>query len=167
MGDTPGIEIIARGLIRHGSRILVCRDRAGGYCYLPGGHVEFGESSDQALARELLEETSLTATIGPLLLAHESRFVQQGRERHELNLVFLVEHLGEQTAPSASDERPSEVVSREDHIEFVWIDLAALPDLVLYPDAVRAWLVSGGASTGKVSWLSIDERPDSTTTDSL
>ncbi len=34
---------------------------------IPGGRIEPGESDTEALAREVLEETSLTVTVGPLV----------------------------------------------------------------------------------------------------
>ena len=39
---------------------------------------------------------------------------------------------------------PDKVESVEDHIAFVWVDLAAVADLVIYPESTKAWLASGG-----------------------
>src|SRR5262249_814619 len=47
--NPDAIEVIARGLLRDRSQILVCQSLKHGYCYLPGGHVEFGEPAAVAL----------------------------------------------------------------------------------------------------------------------
>lgn len=133
------IETIARGLIRSGSRVLLCQSRKHGYHYLPGGHIEFGEPARTALARELLEECALESRIGPLLLTEEQIFTQKGKNRHEITLIFRVDQLGPNPAAM-----PEAVPSTEDHIAFVWVDLAAVPDLVIYPESTKAWLASGG-----------------------
>lgn len=133
------IETIARGFIRSGNRVLLCRSRKHGYHYLPGGHIEFGEPARDALARELLEECGLESAIGPLLLTEEQIFTQKNKNRHEITLIFRVDRLG--PAPTM----PDEVASAEDHIAFVWADLAAVTDLVIYPESTKAWLASGGA----------------------
>lgn len=132
------IETIVRGLIRSGNSVLLCQSRKHGYHYLPGGHIEFGEPARTALARELLEECGLESRIGPLLLTEEQIFTQKNKNRHEITLIFRVDQLG----PTAA--MPETVPSAEDHISFVWVDLAAVPDLVIYPESTKAWLASGG-----------------------
>gem|GEM_PF-6887474 len=63
--DVKHIEVIARGLIIANNALLLCRNVAGGYWYLPGGHVEPGESAAEALSRELVEgRTSGAASNG-------------------------------------------------------------------------------------------------------
>lgn len=133
------IETIARGLVRSGGRVLLCKSVKHGYHYLPGGHIEFGEPARAALARELREECGLDSEIGPLLVTEEQVFTQNGKNRHEITLIFRVDRLG--PAPAMPDEVPSS----EDHIAFVWVDVAAIPDLAVYPESTKAWLASGGA----------------------
>lgn len=132
------IETIARGLIRSDNRVLLCRNRKHGYCYLPGGHIEFGEPARTSLARELVEECGLESAVGPLLLTEEQVFTQKGKNRHEITLIFRVDRLGPGT------RMPDAVPSVEDHIEFVWADLASVADMEIYPASTRAWLASGG-----------------------
>ncbi len=131
------IELIARGLILADNRVLLCRNRAHNYHYLPGGHIDFGEPAAEALTREIREELGRACRVGPLLLAEEQIFTQNDRQRHELNLVFHVEHLDD-----ADPDRPIE--SAEDHLAFDWVDLAGVASADLRPASMRAWLASGG-----------------------
>ncbi len=142
MPNTPTIEIIARGTLVRGSRLLVCRSVEHGYIYLPGGHVQFGESAQRALEREFLEETGLSVRAGPCSLAAEEMFEQRGVPRHEYSLVFHVEHTG-------PTDRLDAVKSREPTIAFDWIDVAAVGDVDLRPASIRAWLVAGAPTAGE------------------
>jgi 8-oxo-dGTP diphosphatase len=148
------IEVIARALLRHGGSILACRNIAGGYYFLPGGHVEFGEPAATAAQRELQEEAGLKVRARDCLLINEGTFQADGKRHHEINLVFHVEQAGDLWDPDAP---PPEIKSRESHIEFEWLDLASLTDLDLRPEPIRAWLVSGGvADSGgpRCTWVS-------------
>lgn len=148
MPKDPNIEVIARGVFVRDSRVLVCRNVAGGYAYLPGGHVEFGEPAAHALAREFEEEAGVAARVGPLLLTTEQTFAGPKRAHHEVNLVFLVEHL------AAADGSPAgEVRSAEPDIAFEFVELAALPQTDLRPAGIRAWLMADGEAGGP-AWVS-------------
>lgn len=148
MPNDPTIEVIARGVHIRGSRVLLCRNVAHGYCYLPGGHVEFGEPASVSLAREIEEEANLRADIGPLLLTTEATFRSGKREHHEVNLVFHVEHLANPDGSPADEIR-----SVEPEIAFELVDLAALPGVDLRPAGIRAWLIADGKTDGP-AWVS-------------
>lgn len=139
------IELIARGLWIDAGRVLLCRNVERGYYYLPGGHVEPGERAAAALTRELDEELGIAPAAGECLLVCECLFEQSGKRRHELNLVFRI------AAPP-----PPELESREAEIAFEWVDAAALVDVDLRPDPIKAWLMADGRSDppGKTLWLS-------------
>ena len=143
---SPQIELIARAVLVHGSYLLACKNPRAGCLYLPGGHIEFGESAATALTRELQEETGLEIRVGELGLITEERFTDhKGSEHHEINLVFHVEP--REPFDLAGSTPPPPIPSLEDKIAFQWIDMAAIVDLPLYPDAIRAWLVAGAGST--------------------
>ncbi len=91
------IHILARGILLSDDNILLCRNPKTGRIYLPGGHVEPGESAGDALLRELHEELSLTqATLGAYLGLIEYRFPnhQATCHDHEYNLLFAVHKHG-------------------------------------------------------------------------
>ena len=150
------IEVIARALALragpNGPVVLVCRALRGGYCYLPGGHVEFNEPASLALVRELDEEAGVQIRVGTLGLMMEERFTQGDRHRHEYALVFHVEHIeGEDISVPPTARPPIAIDSREEHIAFEWIALADLEESDLRPPRIRAWL--GSAPNDRAVWL--------------
>jgi len=137
----------------------MCRSTTSGHYYLPGGHIEFAEPASQALKRELVEETGQQITVGPLLLTTENTFNDGKHDHHEINLVFHaeladsqlfhVEQLGDsKSAAGGSVGGLPTIESREPHIAFEWIDLAAVSGLDIRPMQIRAWLASGGRIEG-------------------
>ena len=116
--ELAGIETIARGVCFREGRLLLCRAKGGATTYLPGGHIEFGETGRQALVREVKEELGLDAGTGAFLGVVENSFMQKGRPHSEINLVY------ELLLPDAAAE------AKEDWIEFEWRDLSDLSDLL-------------------------------------
>ena len=82
------IETIARGVCVKDGKVLLCLPKDRSYSYLPGGHIEFGETGREALVREMKEETGRDATAGGLLGVVESSFVQKGERHCEINLIY-------------------------------------------------------------------------------
>jgi ADP-ribose pyrophosphatase YjhB (NUDIX family) len=139
----PHIELLARAAVFRDGRVLLCRSVDHGYMYLPGGHVEFGESAAAAVARELDEEAGVRVRVGRCAVVDENVFESGGRRHHEINLLFHVE----------LEDPAMEIVSREEHIEFLWADLAAVVDLDVRPPAHKAWLAAGATTDGP-EWVS-------------
>ena len=122
--ELAGIETIARGVCLREGRLLLCRAKGGATTYLPGGHIEFGETGRQALVREVKEELGLDAQTGKFLGVVENAFTQHGKPHAEINLVY------ELILPS-----DAEIAAREDWIAFEWRDRSDLGDLL--PAAFR------------------------------
>lgn len=142
------LEPIARGVLRRGSRVLLCRNMKHGYFYLPGGHVDPGETFAAACEREFREETGLEVAAGTCGLVAEVAFGPPGDRRHELNIVFHVEH--------AAGFAPEDVPSHEEGIDFQWVEIAALAETDLRPLPILAWLTSPEAeSHGNPPFVSV------------
>ncbi len=124
--ELAGIETIARGVCVKDGKVLLCRAKGGKSTYLPGGHIEFGETGREALVREVREELGVASETGAFLGAVENTFLQHGKPHAEINLVYEMKM-------DAVDVR-----SREDWIEFEWCGLDQLDAANLLPEAFRS-----------------------------
>ena len=129
--ELAGIETIARGVCVRDGKLLLCRAKGGASTYLPGGHIEFGETGRQALVREVKEELGVESSTGAFLGVVENAFLQHGKPHAEINLVYELE-LG-----TGDGELPP-LNSQEDWIEFEWCDLNRLDEANLLPPAFRS-----------------------------
>lgn len=62
-------DLTVSAVVEIGGRFLVIEERSSGVVVInhPGGHIEAGESPEQAVRREALEETGCEITVGALL----------------------------------------------------------------------------------------------------
>lgn len=126
MSEEKHIETIARGVCIVDGKVLLCFPKDKSYAYLPGGHIEFGETGRVALVREMKEETGLDATAGDLLGVVESSFVQKGEQHCEINLIYKMSLVSRLSSSS-------QVSSCEDWICFDWIDCDKIGGVNLLP----------------------------------
>lgn len=110
------IRVVA-GVFTSGDQLLACRrapgKNAAGQWEFPGGKIEPGESPEEALVRELLEELNVAVIVGPLIDRSTTRVGAL-----EIDLAcYEVTALAE--APSTSS----------DHDELRWISVPELPEL--------------------------------------
>ncbi len=123
--ELAGIETIARGVCLMNDKILLCRAKGAKSTYLPGGHIEFGETGRQALTREMKEETGCDVRVGKFLGCLENQFLQHGKPHAEINLIYEL---------LLDDEH---VTAQEDWIEFFWCPLADLERANLLPSDLQ------------------------------
>ena len=116
---------VSAAIVRDGKILVVRRARppANGLYTLPGGVVEAGETLKEAVAREVLEETSLT--IAPVALAgFRETIARDGDERVERHFVILC---------FASRWLSGEPVLNEELSEARWLDPAEISGLQTTP----------------------------------
>ena len=123
------IELIVRLVIKRDKKILLCKSlKNGGHYFLPGGHVEFGDSLEETVYKEMNEELGLKRQdITNILYQNylEQTFTQDDEEHHELNMIF-----------TADIPKDIKVTSREDHISFEWIDIKDIKNIKLLPEKI-------------------------------
>mgnify|MGYP001240365228 CR=1 FL=1 len=73
---------------RRAGRVLMVQQEGTDFWFLPGGRCEAGESSRDALRRELREELAVDVRIEGLLWVVENFFELGGRSFHELSLYY-------------------------------------------------------------------------------
>jgi len=134
-------EICARAVALHESKILVCKNKEKGYCFFPGGHIEFGENAKSALVREIKEELNMSIKNLSFIGTVENIYTEDNQKHHEINLVFSVA-LGK-----INDK------SQESHIEFILFDKDKFLREKVLPIALRK-AVSKWLKNKKIFWAS-------------
>jgi len=107
---TKEFELCVRAIIQDDDRILICKRKDEDYYFFPGGHIDFGESAESALVRELKEELNISIKKLSFIGTVENILIQDNEKHHEINLVFNV------SVVKAKDK------SEEDHIDFFFFD---------------------------------------------
>ncbi len=104
------------------------------FCRPLGGGVEFGESSEQALQREMHEELGVAVRMVRKLGVLESRFVHDGRAGHEIVIVWLAEFLD----PALYREETLPYIEGDQQSVALWVQPAVLraQDIPLYPEGL-------------------------------
>jgi 8-oxo-dGTP diphosphatase len=126
----------AYALIVRDGRVLVVEEGSG--IFLPGGGLEGDETPDEALRRELIEETGLAVDRAEKLGRADEWFVKpSGIARHKICHIFRVTSGGRVRDESATDcpsrwLTPAAAIDQLYHEVFRWI-----VDRYVTPDAPR------------------------------
>jgi ADP-ribose pyrophosphatase YjhB (NUDIX family) len=135
---TRGLTLGVRGLVTNpaGEVLLVLHTYRPGW-YMPGGGVEFGETAEQALGRELIEEAGVRLTARPTLVSMHSN-----HERFRGDHVLIYR---------ATEWEPCEATSRGEIAKVEWFAPDALPEDITPSTRRRIEEVLGGAEAD-ASW---------------
>ena len=126
--ENKHIEVLVRGIIQNKEgKILVCQKKGKNYYFFPGGHVEYGESTKDALARELKEELDLDVEETSFMGGFEHMFVEYGKEHHEINLFYKVE------------VKEFKIESKENHLDFFLFTKEELKKETVFPEISKEW----------------------------
>lgn len=128
-GQSRGIELVVRGVLVKDGHVLLVHSKKARNTYLPGGHIEFGESAVAALKREIREELGFRAKITDFLGFVEHGWTCAGIRSQEINLIFRMEF----ECPASG----AKLRSREKKIEFRWQRLSELKASRLEPRVLR------------------------------
>jgi 8-oxo-dGTP diphosphatase len=114
---------LTRAIVVRDDQILVVHTKGEEHTFLPGGHIEFGESATTALKREMQEELGLNCNIIRFLGLVEHQWELEGKLQCEVNQTFLTEipDLGENP------------ISKEPKLEFFWVPIPKLSHNKLKP----------------------------------
>lgn len=115
--DTPRVRVGFGIMVVHDGKVLLGKRRGshgdGEYAW-PGGHLEFGETIEECIAREIEEETGLDVQpVRPVSMSNVIKY-----DRHYLDIQYLVEYV----SGTPEVREPDKVESWD------WYPLDALPE---------------------------------------
>jgi len=149
----PKIHVLSRAVIIHDDHLLLAHDPRTKpmhyyeinvpFYYLPGGHIEFQESAERAIVREIYEETGYDSRIECFLGIVEHSWSFPGDElcchTHEVNLIFKAD-LKDMTSMN-------HITQKEEHVAFQWIPMKQICEIDLRPEVLKNMIPQ---------WLSCD-----------
>jgi 8-oxo-dGTP diphosphatase len=121
MSDVPIIRIVAAVILNAAGQLLLVRKRDTETFMQPGGKFEEGETSEEALSRELREE------LGFELTANDFQYVGRFFAKAANEVGYMVDCDVHFTVIETEGVIASEIE------EMMWIDPASMDDVVLAP----------------------------------
>jgi ADP-ribose pyrophosphatase YjhB (NUDIX family) len=120
----------AAAIIIEDEYVLFARNELDPYYYSVGGGVHLGEKAEDAVKREVLEETGIDYEVDRLAFIHENFFkgtgTLDGLKCHEITLYFLMKSRGSKELNSNSY---SQGVCEHMH----WLPIDKLKEYTAYP----------------------------------
>lgn len=131
------------GLLIHHGKVLMQKAMGDDGYALIGGHVAFGETTTETLAREYKEEIGADINVERLFMVNESFFPWGNRPCQQINLYYLVSLKDENQIPldgtfKALDELGNERIE----LDMCWIPLEDVADKKIYPPQVKEYIVN-------------------------
>ena len=150
--DDGILNIRVGAIIMKDGKILMVGNERANYLYSVGGRIKFGETAEEAIVREVFEETGVKMEIDRLGFVHENYFYGDapsnlGKLIYEISFFFYMK-VPSDFAPIS--ESFTEDNSKE-HLKWVSLD----EDVKMYPEFYRTELK---APTAAVKHFVSDER---------
>ena len=142
------------GLIQRDGQVLLHRGVEDDFWTLPGGTIEPGERSDEALCREIKEEMHVAARAIRLSWVVENRFTYVGQRYHEIGFYWLLDVPERSWSEQAWPDGGCEFEMAEPGIIFRWAALGEVSDVAIKPGFLRQGLTALPATT---AYLQVDE----------
>ena len=119
------------------NHVLLATNNVSPYYYSVGGAVKFGETAEEAIKREVFEETGVNYEIDRLAVIHENFFFGDGSadgyKCHEISLYFLMKSRG-------SMELDSHSFCAEGEEFMCWLPIDKLETVTAYPSFLTDYL---------------------------
>lgn len=148
-GDTVFLCRVA-GVAEHADRILLHRSMHDEFWALPGGRLEVGETSAEALRREMLEEVDVDVKVGRLLWVVENFFNHYPLDQppdpsltsahHEIGLYLAMELPAEFANTMSFMGGELKGTTNELALEFRWFDRAEIAEIDFRPASLKQLL---------------------------
>ena len=147
-------------ILRDGKLLMVANERAD-YLYSVGGRIQFGETAEGAVIREVMEETGIRMEIDRLGFVHENYFIGDapgniGKLIYEISFFFYMK-VPEGFSPVCASFTED---NNKEHLQWISVD----DQRKYYPDFFRHEL---SHPENTVKHFVTDERPESNTHDKL
>ncbi|NLK62139.1 MAG: NUDIX hydrolase [Fusobacteria bacterium] len=119
------IRVRVTGILQNEkNEILFIKHRKNGdeYWLLPGGGVDYGETFQEGLKREFLEETNLKIEVNNMAFLSEA--IEPNHKRHIINVYFFVTKIG----------GDMKLASEDNLVDLQFLDENKIENSIIYPN---------------------------------
>ena len=78
------------GIIKQENKFLIMRVNKTSYFHIPGGHIEIGEDSKEAIIREIKEEIGCDVQEANLFVIQENFWIRNNRKCHGIEFYYII-----------------------------------------------------------------------------
>ena len=142
------LNMRAAGIIIHNNKVLLHKNVNADHYAVIGGRIKIGESSYDAVKREILEETGKEVEITGYIATVENFFELKGEKYHEILFVHKAEFKDEK---DKQIEETIKNVEGKDYLNYEWIDINKIDDYRIKPDVIKEILKEGEFPTHKIN----------------
>lgn len=141
MGNTPNkIRPLALVLVENRGKILAKKDfdshKQEDFYRIPGGGIELGETSEQALRREIREEFNAELEQVELLEVLENIFTYEGKPGHEIVFLYRADFVDK----GMYEKEELVVLDEPEEQTLHWFDKEVLLSSNFYPEGVEKFV---------------------------
>lgn len=134
------------GIIKQDNKFLIMRVNQTSYFHIPGGHIEIGEDSEQAIIREIKEEIGCDIQETNLFAIQENFWKRNNKNCHGIEFYYIIKP---KNNLEMKDYQRIEIDKGEEKLlDFKWCTQEELKDIDLRPVNIRDMLINGDYSKG-------------------
>ena len=118
----------AAGVVIKDGKVLLMfrRNERWEYYVFPGGGVDDGETPEQAVVRELLEETSVEVRVKNL-------FIHFDDDKGSEHFMYLCEYISGEPKLDDSSSEKKKMLSGNQYYEPMWVEINKLSGMTVFP----------------------------------
>ena len=118
------------GVLIENDKLLVQKEINNDVYAIPGGHVSFGETSEDTLVREFKEEAGMNVLVNRLIWVEENFWKWGKKDAHNITFYYLVSLIGTADFSNKPMKDNSNVFLR-------WVTFDELKELTIYPPFIK------------------------------
>lgn len=131
------------GVIVRNDKVLIQKIDDNPRLCLPGGHVEIGESSKEAVSRELSEELLAPVEVGEAFVIHENFFNAMNKQYHEICMYYKAKC-------NECPEHDWQIVEMDKGVpkklQYKWVTPEQLKDMDFRPELIKNKIINNDYS---------------------
>ncbi len=128
------------GIIKQENKFLIMRVNKTPYYHIPGGHIEIGEDSKQAVIREIKEEIGCDVKEAKLFSIEENFWTRNNKKCHGIEFYYIIKP--KQQLQMQDCEKIENDKGEEKLLHFKWVTLEEIKEIDLRPSNIKDMLIN-------------------------